>query len=280
MARFARAMRGPAPAPLRRRKNPCPASPARKHADPVRVGVWRMAGADSRMRPPDHWHAAPVEGVQSSVGMPPKDAVCATRPNRQRGGGDAFAAPLRAVRLRPVRDRFGAVRRLPRVRRHRPSFSLLLCQKAQPAQFGGGPDGPITDLPFVQTCRASTLPLAEPQSKSRSRLRLRGPRRHKRGRCRSALRFRLLQLYAPQPRLALGSRTRRQFVAAIGVPRCNGRYSLSYSPPAIGLVLASRPTSTLPPLTTGWRSASTGQRRPALNAKGGPFRNRPQAYSP
>jgi hypothetical protein len=36
-------------------------------------------------------------------------------------------------------------------RRHRPSLSLFLCQKAQPAQFGGGTNGPIKDLPFVQT---------------------------------------------------------------------------------------------------------------------------------
>ena len=35
-------------------------------------------------------------------------------------------------------------------RRHRPSLSLFLCQKAQPAQFGGGTNGPIKDLLFVQ----------------------------------------------------------------------------------------------------------------------------------
>jgi hypothetical protein len=76
------------------------------------VGAWRTAGADTCMRPPGHWHGATVDRVQSAVGMPPKDAVCATRSNRQRGGGDALAAPLSAARLRPVRNPFRAVRRL------------------------------------------------------------------------------------------------------------------------------------------------------------------------
>jgi hypothetical protein len=65
------------------------------------VGAWRTAGADTCMRPPGHWHGATVDRVQPAVGTPPKDAVCAMRSNRQRGGrrrprrttvGCAFAA--------------------------------------------------------------------------------------------------------------------------------------------------------------------------------------------
>lgn len=76
------------------------------------VGAWRMTGADTRMRPPEHLHVATVDGVQPAVGMPPKDAVCAVQSNRQLGRGDALAAPLSAARVRPVRDLFRAGRRL------------------------------------------------------------------------------------------------------------------------------------------------------------------------
>ena len=93
------------------------------------VGEWRTAGADTRMRPPGHWHGATVDRVQPAVGMPPKDAVRATRSNRQRGGGDALAAPLSAPRLRPVRSPFRAVRRLRGVATAQALISLSACAR-------------------------------------------------------------------------------------------------------------------------------------------------------
>src|SRR5580704_15142426 len=64
-------------------------------------GPRRVAGADSSMRPPSDRHVATVDGVQSAIGTAPKDAIRAMRPDRDRSGGRAFAAPLPAVRLRP-----------------------------------------------------------------------------------------------------------------------------------------------------------------------------------
>jgi hypothetical protein len=91
-----------------------------------RVGARRVASADSGMRPPGSRHVAAVDGIQSTVGMAPKDAVCTTGPDRQRSGGDAFAAPLPAVGLRPVRDLFWAVRRFRRVAAAQPLILSLL----------------------------------------------------------------------------------------------------------------------------------------------------------
>ena len=59
----------------------------------------RVAGADSRPRPPGHWHVTAVEGVEPGLGAAPVGAVSAARPDRHRLGGDAFAAPLPIVRL-------------------------------------------------------------------------------------------------------------------------------------------------------------------------------------
>jgi hypothetical protein len=111
-------------------------------------GARRVAGADSGMRPPSHRHVAAVDGVQSAAGTAPKNAGCATRPDRKRSGGDAFAAPLPAVGLRPMCNFFRTVRRLGAWRQHTPSFSLSLRQKAQPAQFGGETDWPIIGPPW------------------------------------------------------------------------------------------------------------------------------------
>jgi hypothetical protein len=152
------------------------------------VGAWRMAGPDSRMRPPDLWHVAPVDGVQSAVGMPPKDAVCATRPNRQRGGSDAFAAPLLAVRLRPVRRPLRGGSTAPARGDGTGPHYLSSCAGRRSWRSSVAASGPIKDLPFVQTSvrgRRATylcwaLPLAETRSKSHSRLRPRGPQRHNR----------------------------------------------------------------------------------------------------
>jgi hypothetical protein len=96
-------------------------------------GPRRVASADSGIRPPGHRHVAPVDWVQSAVGMAPKDAVCAMRPDRKRSGGAAFAAPLPAVRPRPVRDLFRAV---PRFGRVAAAHVLILSQLASEGAAG------------------------------------------------------------------------------------------------------------------------------------------------
>jgi len=100
-----------------------------------------MAGADSGMRPPRHRHVAAVDRMESALGMAPIDAVRAMRADRQRLSGDAFAAPLPAVGLRPMGGFFGAYRSLWRVPRADP---FVLPQPSPEAAGGAiGGTGPL-----------------------------------------------------------------------------------------------------------------------------------------
>lgn len=94
--------------------------------------VRRMAGADSRPRPPRHGHVAAVDRIKATLGMAPIDAVRTVRADRQRFSGDAFATPLPAVRLRPASGFFGAYRCLRRM----PSADPLVLP--EPAPEGAG----------------------------------------------------------------------------------------------------------------------------------------------
>ena len=259
MARFASAaMRGPAPAPRHRRKNPCPASPARKRADRV-----RRSGRGA-------WRAQIPACVHQTIGMSPRltgfspPSGCRQKTqSAQRDPIDSGAAATpsphhcRLCVCGQCATSSGRFDASGAWRRHRPSFSLCLCQKAQPAQFGGGTNGPITDLPCRADKRSCAQGYLSMPNLDFAAWRNLDPNpvvvfalvaldviNEVAARC--ALHFRLLQLYALQPRLALGSRTRRQLDAAIGGPRCNARYSLSYSPPRLSaLFWPPRPTPRL-----------------------------------
>jgi hypothetical protein len=74
-----------------------------------------MGDADSGMRPPCHGHVAAVDGVESVLGPPPVDTIGAVEADRRRLGRYAFAAPLPAVRLRPMGGFLGADRCLRRM---------------------------------------------------------------------------------------------------------------------------------------------------------------------
>jgi hypothetical protein len=87
----------------------------------------RVAGADSRARPPGHWHVTAVEGIEPGLRPTPVDAVGAARPDRHRLGGDAFAAPLPIVRLGKM-GRFIRVDR--RFRRASRTEALVLSELA------------------------------------------------------------------------------------------------------------------------------------------------------
>jgi hypothetical protein len=99
----------------------------------LRGRMRRMAGTDSGMRPPRHGHVAAIDRMESTLGMAPIEAIRAVRTNRLRAGGDSFAAPLPAARLRPVGGFFGLDRCLRRI----PSADSFVLPKPAPKSAGG-----------------------------------------------------------------------------------------------------------------------------------------------
>jgi hypothetical protein len=75
--------------------------------------------------------------MEAALGMLPIKAIGAVRLDRGRVGGDAFAAPLPAPRLRPVGGFFGAYRCLRRM----PSADPFAFPELAPESAGGAIGG-------------------------------------------------------------------------------------------------------------------------------------------
>ncbi len=71
-------------------------------------GSRRKARAIARAGPPGHRHVAVVDRIEAALRMEPIETVGACRARRRRRGDGAFAAPLTAVGLWPMRDLFRA----------------------------------------------------------------------------------------------------------------------------------------------------------------------------
>ena len=103
-----------------------------------RTGFGDWAAARGERRTPASVHRAigmspRLMGFNPPSGRRQKTQSAQSRPDRKRSGGDAFAAPLPAVRLRPMRDLFRAVRRLGRVAA---AHALILSQLAPEGAAG------------------------------------------------------------------------------------------------------------------------------------------------
>jgi hypothetical protein len=72
-------------------------------------------GRRFRHAPTMPWACRAVDGVESVLGPPPVDTIGAAEADRRRLGRYAFAAPLPAVRLRPMGGFLGADRCLRRM---------------------------------------------------------------------------------------------------------------------------------------------------------------------
>ena len=111
-------------------------TPERSRAG-LRNRMRRVTRADSSVRPPRHGHIAAVDRMEAALGMLPIETICAVRLGRQRFGGDTFAAPLPAPRLRPVGSFFGAYRCLRRM----PSADPFVFPELAPESAGGAIGG-------------------------------------------------------------------------------------------------------------------------------------------
>jgi hypothetical protein len=103
----------------------------------LRNRMRRVTCADSSMRPPSHGHIAAVDRMEAALGMLPITAICAVRLDGKRFGGDAFAAPLPAPRLRPVGGFFGTYRCLRRMPSADPFVFPELAPESARGAIGG-----------------------------------------------------------------------------------------------------------------------------------------------
>src|SRR5579863_7887127 len=78
-------------------------------------GARGVTRAHSSRGPPGHGHVAAIDRMESMLRTAPKDAIRTVRTDRHRLGRDAFAAPLIAVRLRPMGGFIAVDRRFRRV---------------------------------------------------------------------------------------------------------------------------------------------------------------------
>lgn len=111
------------------------AAPKRSRSG-IANGARRVTGAYSRSRPPGPRHIAAIDRIESAFGPPPIDAVNAVRADRRRLGHDAFAAPLPAVRLRPMSRFVGAHRRFRRMTAAEPLVLSMLAPKSAGRAIG------------------------------------------------------------------------------------------------------------------------------------------------
>ena len=129
--------RSPGRAEVPPRKSPCRGSRARTLSVRAPKPGRRVARADASMRPPRHGHIAAVDWMEAALGKLPIETICAVRLDRQRFGGDTFAAPLPTARLRPVSGFFGAYRCLRRM----PSADPFVFPDLAPESAGGAIGG-------------------------------------------------------------------------------------------------------------------------------------------
>src|SRR5579863_77887 len=80
-------------------------------------GARGVTRAHSSRGPPGHGHVAAIDRMESVLRTAPKDAIRTVRTDRHRLGRDAFAAPLIAVRLRPMGGFIAVDRRFRRAAR-------------------------------------------------------------------------------------------------------------------------------------------------------------------